>query len=99
MVAMKVRPVDPRDTAIEVEPISYRVYFWTRSAEHLTTSQEEAGYISQEYDISDADVCAVLNWADANTTKDSSYSLYVLVRTNDELNLVHLAGADPTAVC
>lgn len=84
---MNVIPVDPRDQVEEVDEPRYRVYFWHR--------RDSASY---EFEISDADVPEVLDWANENAG-DRTYSLWVCLpaRTRDGVNLIRLAGWEPPA--
>jgi hypothetical protein len=59
---MQVRQVDPRDTLWEVSQPVYRVYFWGRQ----TPLRANSGWTSDEWQIEDADIHEVLNWAHDN---------------------------------
>jgi hypothetical protein len=80
---VKVRDVDPRDQAWELDEPSYRVYF----------HEPEGG--SDEYEVSGADVVDVISWADAQRGV-RTYVLYACV-PRDGLGLVRLLGTDPNA--
>jgi hypothetical protein len=80
---MEIIRVDPRDETWDVWAPRYRVYFW-------------AGTASDEYEIADADVGQVIEWAEGERG-NRTYTLYVCVE-KDGLGLVRLAGADPTHI-
>ncbi|HVF52362.1 MAG TPA: hypothetical protein VNC78_02020 [Actinomycetota bacterium] len=85
---MEVRPVDPRDTEIEVDSPIYRVFFWERQSD-----QPYSGFKSDEYEIAEArDVHEMTQWAEANAG-DRTFTVYVVV----DKTLVRLSGRDPTA--
>jgi hypothetical protein len=84
-----VRPIDPRDTEAEVASPAYRVYFWERETTH-----DDAGFRSDEYEIDGAeDVREVLDWAEANSGGNRTFTAYVVI----DKTLVLLSGHDPTA--
>jgi hypothetical protein len=82
---VNVAQVDPRDQTEEVDEPRYRVYFWQ-------------GGDSDEYEVTGADVHEVLGWADSNG-RGRTYSLWACLaaRSGGGVNLVRLAGWDPTA--
>ena len=84
---MNIAQVDPRAQTEEVDDPRYRVYFWQGSTH------------SYEYEITEADVQDVLAWADRSAA-GRTYSLWVCLpaRADGGVNLVRLAGWDPTAV-
>jgi hypothetical protein len=87
---MQVRPIDPRDTDIEVDSPTYRVCFWERQE---TNESSTPGFTSFEYEIADTlDVHEMLHWAEANAG-DRAFTTYVVV----DKTLVRLSGQDPTA--
>jgi hypothetical protein len=87
---MHARPIDPRDTEIELTSPTYRVFFWERLTTHGETPP---AYASYEFEIDDAqDVHEVLHWAEANRG-DRTFTAYVVV----DKTLVRLSGQDPTA--
>ena len=87
--SMHARPIDPRDTEIEVTSPTYRVFFWER---HATDGNVTPGFTSHEYEIADAqDVNDVLRWAEANQSGRTFTAYVVLDKT-----LVRLSGSDPT---
>jgi hypothetical protein len=81
MSPVKVRPVDPRDQEWGLERPDYRVYFYDSRGK------------SSEYEVSEADVIEILEWADAQKG-DRTYVLYVVV-PGDGPGLVRLVGEDP----
>jgi hypothetical protein len=95
---LRVRPVDPRDTAWEVDTPAYRVYFWSLPPRPPPSSSEEGmGWFSDEYEVEDADVTVVLEWANSRASPGQTFRLYALVHCNGTPGLVRLAGTDPTA--
>lgn len=56
----KAEPVDPRDTFWEKDDPAYRVCFW-----HRQSDRPMAGWVSDEWRISNVDVAEVLAWAEA----------------------------------
>ena len=89
--SMHPRPIDPRDTEIEVTTPTYRVFFWEPQSDHGDTP---SGFRSDEYEIADAeDVHEVLKWAEANAGNDRIFMAHVVV----DNTLVRLSGRDPTA--
>lgn len=85
MVIVDVAPVDPRDQSWEVDEPAYRVYFASRS-----------GAVTDEYELTGADVSEVLAWAEENRGS-RTYILYVCVRSPNGLGLIRLEGSDPNA--
>jgi hypothetical protein len=49
-------------------------------------------YVSEEFEVDDADVAAVLAWAEATASPDRTYTLYALVDCDGAAGLVRLAG-------
>ncbi|OHV44201.1 hypothetical protein BCD48_25860 [Pseudofrankia sp. BMG5.36] len=85
-----MRRVDPRDTTWELGNPVYRVYFWTRPA-HSNASPS-----STEFEITETDVPAVLDWA-RRTAGNRTFVVYAVCGTADgRKGLVRLAGQDPT---
>ena len=68
---MQILPIDPRDTRWEVPHPTYRVYFWQRQQPHNPLS----GWASDEWEIHDADIDEVLNWARDNAGEGGSSSM------------------------
>jgi hypothetical protein len=79
--------VDPRDCRWEVWSPAYRVYFWLPIGD---------AFSSREFQISDADVATVLEWADLHANGDETYTVFAVVDRGNDLGLVRLAGDDPT---
>lgn len=86
---MQVRQIDPRDQTSEIDDPRYRVYFWETLADPLAWS-------SDEWEISEADVPEVLAWVDANAGGRLA-SIWVALRIGPGVQLIRLAGVDPTA--
>ena len=78
---VNVRGVDPRDQGWDIDRPSYRVCFFDASGG------------SDEYEVSNADVIEVLDWAEAQRA-GRTYALYACVPSGD-LGLVRLLGTDP----
>ena len=82
MSGVKIHGVDPRDTRWERHTSAYRVYFW-----------DGAG-VSDEYEVTDADVPEVLAWAEAEAHR--TRRTYVLWLRHDDRHdgagLIRLAG-------
>ncbi len=79
--------VDPRDSRWEVWTPAYRVYFWRRIGD---------AFSSREFQISDADITMVLEWANLQANDDETYTVFAVVYRGNDLGLVHLTGDDPT---
>jgi hypothetical protein len=95
---MKVRQVDPRDVAWEIDFPSYRVYFWKPDPPPVGVRDHPVGFSSNEFELSGvSDVGEVLAWIEASASPGSIYTLWVVVVQGDERGLVRLAGEDPTA--
>ncbi|MFT4293936.1 MAG: hypothetical protein QM582_00820 [Micropruina sp.] len=73
--------IDPRDQTWEIDRPRYRVYF------------HDAGGASEEYELSGADVDAVLAWAEQQRGS-RTYVVYACV-PEDGLGLIRLVGHDP----
>jgi|SRR5450755_2376449 hypothetical protein len=84
---MRAHPVDPRDIQWEEDITTYRVYFWQQG----TTG----GWISDEWEIEDADISQVLNWA-TDKANDRSFVLYAKTGNDESPGLLTLFGTDPT---
>ena len=56
---VKAEPIDPRDTFWEKDDPAYRVYFW-----HRQSDRPMAGWVSDEWRLSNVDVAEVLVWAE-----------------------------------
>jgi hypothetical protein len=94
---LRVRPVDPRDTAWEVDTPAYRVYFWLQPPGPPPSGEGQMAWVSDEYEVEDADVAIVLEWANSKGSSGQTFTLYALVHCNGTPGLVRLAGTDPTA--
>lgn len=87
---MEERPVDPRDTEIEISSPTYRVFFWR----HESDDGDPLAFRCEEHELIDArDVGEVLEWAEANKGRAESFTAYVVVNRT----LIRLSGRDPTA--
>ena len=84
---LRVWPVDPRDTSWEAWNPRFRVYFWRSLGR---------GWASREFELSAADVVAVLAWAAEYAENDETYTVHCVVEGADGTGLVRLAGSDPT---
>jgi hypothetical protein len=84
---MRAHPVDPRDIRWEQDITAYRVYFW-----HQQTTGEWA---SDEWEIEDADIDKVLDWA-TNKANNRSFVLYAKIVDDGQPGLLRLLGTDPT---
>lgn len=81
---MEALPVDPRDTEIEWDATTYRVYFWSGDGGHCT-----------EFELTDVhDLQQVLAWAEANADGRVP-ELFVLHDRGPEPGLIRLAGGRP----
>ena len=89
---MWVHGVDPRNTRREVLHPAYRVYFWQQPH----PENPHSIWISDEWEIGDADVDEVLNWARDNAA-GRRFVVYVRIDTvrPGEPGLVRLLGTDP----
>lgn len=87
MTTLHARLVDPRDATWEEWNPSYRVYFW---------SAHDEGWASRVFDITGADLDAVLGWVDENGEHGETVTLFAIVDHRGERGLVRLSGADPT---
>lgn len=83
-VRVHVRSIDPRDQTWEQNHPAYRVYF------------HDADGLSDEYEVTGADVEDVIAWAHTQLGK-RTFVLYVAVAEPDGLGLVRLLGHDPHA--
>jgi hypothetical protein len=90
---MRVHGVDPRDTHWEVDQPAYRVYFWHQPHPENPNSM----WFSDEWEIGDADVDEVLNWARDNAA-GRRFVVYVRVDAAEERGLVRLLGTDPASI-
>jgi hypothetical protein len=93
---LRVRSVDPRDIAWEVDTPAYRVYFWSLPLGPPPSGEGRRAWSSDEYEVEDADVSAVLEWANFEASPGRTFTLYAVVHRNGTIGLVRLAGVDPT---
>lgn len=91
-----VQPIDPRDIAQHVGSSSYRVYFFSRETPRSGDPSEAGALVADEYQISDADITAVLEWAIKKARPDQTYVVYLLVDQAGVKTLFRLAGEDLT---
>jgi hypothetical protein len=84
---LRAWPVDPRDTRREVWNPAFRVCFW-RSL--------DGGWMSREFEITGADVVAVLVWAADHPEDGKSYTFHCVVEAPDGTGLIRLTGEYPT---
>jgi hypothetical protein len=84
---VKVEAVDPRDTTWEDYHPVFRVYFW----------REVHGWSSDEYEVTNADVAEVLDWAWSQLpAKGTEFAVYLRRWEAHEPGLVLLVGRDPS---
>ena len=76
---MKVALVDPRDLAIEMGLVKYRVEFF-----------DDARGVARSFDVSDADVEAVLNWARQEQRDSEQCSVSVVYRDGEGLAAINI---------
>jgi hypothetical protein len=88
---MRTRQIDPRDSRWEVDRPAYRIHFWRKQAGHI-----ESGWSSDEWEIDDADIDAVLRWTDQQAD-GRVFTLYAIVTDHDGVGLIRLLGHDPTS--
>jgi hypothetical protein len=81
---VRASPIDPRDQTREVDGPAYRVYFWDSPGS------------CDECELTEADLDEVLEWVQANGRR-RPHSLWVVVRGEQDVELVRLRGIDPTA--
>ena len=77
-------PIDPRDQTSEVGDPAYRVCFWDSPGS------------CDEWELTEADIDEVLEWVRANG-RGRPHSLWVVVRGEQDVQLVRLRGIDPAA--
>jgi hypothetical protein len=89
---MQVRRVDPRDARWEVSRPVYRVYFWER----LMPERPDSAWGSDEWQLEDADIDEVLNWARSRAA-GRRFVVYagVVGGQPEGPGLVRLLGTDP----
>ena len=81
---MRASPIDPRDQTSEVDDPAYRAYFWNSPS------------ACDEWELTEADIDEVLDWVRANSN-GRPHSLWAVVRSDDDVQLVRLRGIDRTA--
>jgi hypothetical protein len=77
-------PIDPRDQTSEVDDPAYRAYFWDNPG------------ACDEWELREADIDEILDWFRANS-KGRPHSLWVVVRSDQVVQLIRLRGIDPPA--
>jgi hypothetical protein len=83
--------VDPRDIDWEVWEPSYRINLWT------PRGTPPAAWSCSTYEVTGADVEAVLAWTKSQVQDGMTFTILVVVRNGlDTLGVVRLAGEDPT---
>ena len=94
---MKTREVDPRDMTWEDDSPVFRVYFW-KATPTPPDAENPYSWRSMEYEVSEADVKEVINWADqyAEREGENHYTLYVRGDDAQGPGIIKLAGVDPT---
>lgn len=95
---MQVRPIDPRDIAQHISKSTYRVYFFERMAPTSGDPNEADGLVSEEYELSDADVPEVIKWAEGQVGLQRTYVIYLVVQQDGAKSLARLVGVDLTLV-
>lgn len=88
---MDVHPVDPRDTTWEIGEPVYRVHFFRPQR----SRDPGSGWVSDEWEIANADIDEALNWARQNAA-GRRFVIYVRVIAGQpgKPGLVRLAGTD-----
>jgi hypothetical protein len=87
---MYASPVDPRINRWEVDQPAYRVTFWQQSS-----SPSGAGWTSDEWRLTEADVHEVLAWVD-DQANGRRVTVWVDLAHDGEPGLVRLSGWEPT---
>jgi hypothetical protein len=85
---MLLTQVDPRDQTWANNRPVFRVYFWSEVGLGARSSDE--------FEVRDADVVEVLQWAEAER-RERTFTLYLRHDDAAGPGLVLLAGTDPTA--
>lgn len=93
---MRVRPIDPRDIAQHISRSTYRVYFFERMVPISGDPNEADGLVSEEYELSDADVPEVIEWAEGEVGLQRTYVIYLVVQQDGAKSLARLVGVDLT---
>ena len=81
---MLASPIDPRDQTSEVDDPAYRAYFWDSPSS------------CEEWELTEADIDEVLEWIRVHG-RGRPHSLWVVVRAQQDVQLVRLRGIDPAA--
>ncbi|MCE0535486.1 hypothetical protein LWF15_08190 [Kineosporia rhizophila] len=79
---MEIRAIDPRDSEWEIADPVFRVHVLSRQQQYA--GRGEGAIWSQEWEFTDADVEAVMNWVAENCAANDGYVVYLVVR--DSLN-------------
>lgn len=91
-MSLHARPVDPRDVTVEIAAPTFRVYFWCASTD----------LACREFEVTGADVDAVIEWADGVQHDDETYVLGVVThavnssREGPDIVLTRIKGTDPS---
>jgi hypothetical protein len=94
--AVRVVPVDPRDTTWEVDEPVYRVLTWSPLPAPAGLDGAQAAWSCEEHDIFDAEVDEVLAWARHQARPDQLVTVFARVPSPEGPGLVRLTGWDPT---
>jgi hypothetical protein len=88
---VKAEPLDPRNTFWEKNDPAYRVYFW-----HRQSDRPMAGWVSDEWRLSNVDVAEVLAWAKEQA---GGRRVTIWVEHDDDRDgrgMIRLLGWEPT---
>lgn len=92
VLILQANSVDPRDVTWEIIDPQFRVHFWHQE----DSSNPQSSWVSDEWELSGADVTDVLGWAEKHAV-GRSFSVYVVLSRGDGLGSIRIAGIDPTA--
>jgi hypothetical protein len=93
---MRVRGVDPRDTSWEVDLPSFRVHFFGTPGPTADGAVQDAAHVSDEYEVTEADVHETIAWANRTAGPHRTYVIYlVLTDAHGSNGMVKLAGQNP----
>ena len=81
---MIASPIDPLDQTSEVDDPAYRAHFWDSQG------------ACDEWELTGADLDEVLDWVRANSN-GRTHSLWAVVRSGKDVELIRLRGVDPPA--